>query len=245
MKIIPAIDLLDGQVVRLTHGDFRERKFYDQNSGDLARRYHDLGAEWLHVVDLAASRDGQAADTRALYKLLGAAPQAVQTGGGVRSGGDIQDRLDGGAARVVVGSMAARETDRFLGWLERFGAERIVASLDVHIDREGTPRPRIYGWTEEAGYTLWELLDLLVAGGLARALITDIGRDGAMLGPNVELYGELRRRYPDLALQASGGVSRLGDLRDLRRTGVEDVIVGKALLEGAFTLTQALEELEY
>lgn len=244
MNIIPAIDLLDGQVVRLTHGDFRETKGYEQEPADLARRYHEVGAQWLHVVDLAASRDGEAADTRALFKLLQAAPQSVQTGGGVRAGGDIEDRLEAGARRVVVGSMAARETDRFLGWLERFGAERIVASLDVHIDHEGTPRPRIYGWTEEAGATLWELLDRLVAGGLRRALVTDIGRDGAMKGPNLELYTEVKQRYPDLALQASGGVSRLGDLRALRRTGAEDVIVGKALLEGAFQLTQALEELE-
>lgn len=244
MIIIPSIDLLDGQVVRLRHGDFNERTFYDVEAAELAARYHAQGAEWLHVVDLEASRHGAAADTSDLFELLARTVQSVQTGGGVRSGGDVRARLEAGAQRVVVGSLCVTETDRFVRWIGEFGAERMVAAVDVHLDRSGVPRPRIHGWTEEAGVTLWELLDHLAEQGLEHALVTDIGRDGALHGPNLSLYRELRQRYPKLRIQASGGVGALSDLVALADTGVDGAITGKALLEGVFTLGQALEELE-
>lgn len=243
MKLIPAIDLLDGRCVRLVHGDFNEVTYYDTEPEVLARRYRDEGAWWLHVVDLAASRDGEAADTAALFRLLAAADQSVQTGGGVRSGGDIRARLEQGAERVVVGSLCAQEPERFLRWVSEHGPDRIVAALDVNVDATGTPWPRTHGWTRDAGTDLWSLLDTLVAGGLKHALVTDIGRDGALHGPNVDLYREVLERYPDLRLQASGGVSRLEDLQDLRDTGVAATIVGKALLEGVFTVGEGLEAL--
>ena len=154
MKIIPAIDLLDGRVVRLRHGDFNERTFYDVEAAELAGRYHAQGAEWLHVVDLAASRDGEKADIRPLLRLLEAAPQSVQTGGGVRKRDDVRLRLDAGADRVVVGSICAGEPERFAGWLDAFGPERLVAALDVQLDEFGTPWPRTHGWTREAGRDL-------------------------------------------------------------------------------------------
>jgi len=243
MTLIPAIDLLDGQCVRLVHGDFQAVTHYDEAPEAIAQRYAQSGAEWLHVVDLAASRDGEGADNSALFKLLGSADQAVQTGGGVRSGGDIEARLEHGAQRVVIGSLCAREPERFLRWVERFGADSIVAALDVRLDRDGTPRPRIFGWTEDAGMDLWTLLDQLLAGGLRHGLVTDIGRDGALKGPNTELYREIIERYPTLQLQASGGVSRVDDLVALQAQGAAGAIVGKALLERAFTVAHALEVL--
>lgn len=243
MQIIPAIDLLDGRVVRLMHGDFNEVTWYDQEPEDLARHYRLEGAHWLHVVDLEASRDGKSADTAALFKLLHSADQSVQTGGGVRSGGDIRDRLEQGAARVVVGSLSITEPQRFLRWVKEFGEDRVVAALDVHLDGQGVPWPRLHGWTREAQADLWSLLDGLVAGGLRHALVTDIGRDGALRGPNVELYREILERHPDLQLQASGGVSRIDDLKTLRDTGVAATVVGKALLEHAFSVGTALEAL--
>lgn len=243
MNLIPAIDLLDGRCVRLVHGDFSNVTFYDEEPEDIARRYFENGARWLHVVDLAASRDGESADTAALFKLIHSADQHIQTGGGVRSGTDIIERLEEGADRVVIGSLCARDPERFLRWVGQHGADRIVAALDVQIDVSGLPRPRIFGWTEEAGMDLWTLLDLLVAGGLRHALVTDIGRDGAMKGPNVELYRDIIARYPDLQLQASGGVSRISDLAELQEAGAASAIVGKALLEGAIKLPMALAAL--
>lgn len=243
LTIIPAIDLLDGRCVRLLHGDFNKCKVYDLDAGRLAADYAAQGAEWLHVVDLAASRDGRRADTRPLLKLLEGATQQVQTGGGVRAEADVQLRLDHGARRVVVGSICVAHPERFSAWLERFGPEQLVAALDVRLDEDGTPRLRTHGWTRGAGQTLWELLDFYSDSGLRHVLCTDIGRDGALTGPNLDLYSKIATRCPGLEIQASGGVSGLRDLRQLVGTGVAAAITGKALLEGCFTVTEALEAL--
>lgn len=243
MKLIPAIDLLDGRCVRLLHGDFNQVTHYPAAPQELAREYAAAGAQWLHVVDLAASRDGADADTSALFKLLGQVPQAVQTGGGVRNEADISERLDAGAARVVIGSLCVTDSRSFCESLERFGADKLVAAVDVRIDEDGVPWPCIHGWTSQADRNMWQLLDELSAGGLLHLLCTDISRDGALTGPNLELYAEIMKRYPQLQLQASGGVSNLGDLEQLKPTGASAVITGKALLDKRFTVAEALEAL--
>jgi phosphoribosylformimino-5-aminoimidazole carboxamide ribotide isomerase len=243
IAIIPAIDLLDGSCVRLMHGDFNRCKVYELDAVRLAADYAEQGAEWLHVVDLAASRDGPKADTRPLLRLLRSTAQSVQTGGGVRVDGDIQLRLDNGASRVVVGSICVTKPQQFAGWLDHFGSERLVAALDVTLDDEGVPWPRTHGWTRGAEQNLWSLLDFYADKGLRHVLCTDIGRDGALGGPNLDLYREIVTRYPELEIQASGGVSGLVDLRHLAATGAASVIVGKALLEGCFTVAEALEDI--
>ena len=244
MQLIPAIDLLDGRCVRLRHGDFEQVTFYEFDPADRARAYHLDGAEWLHVVDLAASRDGAEADTAPLFELLRAAPQQVQTGGGVREAADVQARLDAGASRVVVGSVCAKNPTLFAEWLESFGPDQLVAALDVRFDNQGIPWPRIHGWTETASRDLYDLLDELTDKGLKHLLCTDISRDGDMTGPNGLLYQLLVARYPRLQLQASGGVSSLEDLVMARASGAAGVITGKALLDGVFTVEQALYYLE-
>jgi phosphoribosylformimino-5-aminoimidazole carboxamide ribotide isomerase len=243
MKLIPAIDLLDGRCVRLLHGDFEQVTEYPATPGGLAHNYADAGAEWLHVVDLAASRDGADADTSALFKLLAQAPQRVQTGGGVRCGKDITRRLGAGAARVVIGSLCVTDSRSFMLWLEHFGAEKLVAALDIRIDAAGIPWPRAHGWSDQGDRNMWALLDELVAGGLKHLLCTDISRDGALTGPNLDLYTEITARYPDIQLQASGGVSSLEDLLQLKATRASGVITGKALLEKCFSVAEALEVL--
>ena len=240
MQLIPAIDLLHGSVVRLRHGDFDDCKPYEVPALQLAREYASAGAEWLHVVDLAASRDGASARTESLMQLLGTAPQSVQTGGGVRCADDIRARLDSGADRVVVGTLCVTETERFVGWLSEFGTDCLVSALDVRFDADGTPRPRTHGWKESGQRSLWDLLDELSGAGLKHLLCTDIGKDGALSGPNLVLYRELVARYPGLEVQASGGVSSLRDLEELRACGVAAAITGKALLEGRFTVNEAL-----
>jgi len=243
MILIPAIDLLDGCCVRLLHGDFGQVTHYPLDAEKLAEVYEEAGAEWLHVVDLAASRDGADADTTFLFKLLGRAGQSVQTGGGVRGAHDISKRLEAGAARVVIGSLSVTDTPRFVVWLTQFGADHLVAALDIRIDEDGIPWPRIHGWTDRGERDMWQVLDELAAGGLKHLLCTDISRDGALSGPNIELYTEITRCYPDLQLQASGGVSSLDDLRRLKTSGAAGVITGKALLDNRFTVIDALEVL--
>ena len=203
-------------------------------------QYANAGAEWLHVVDLAASRDGLDADTSALFRLLVQASQSVQTGGGVRNETDISNRLNAGAARVVIGSLCVTDTNGFIGWLSHFGAGQLVAALDIRFDEEGIPWPRIHGWTDRADRNMWQLLDDLSAGGLQHLLCTDISRDGALNGPNLELYSEITQRYPSVELQASGGVSDLDDIERLKPTGASGVITGKALLDKRFTVSEAL-----
>lgn len=243
-SIIPAIDLLDGSCVRLLYGDFKQCKVYDLDAVRLARQYAEEGAQWLHVVDLAASRDGEKADIRPLLRLLESAPQKVQTGGGVRNRDDVRLRLDNGASRVVVGSISVEDPERFAGWLETFGPDKLVAALDVKFDENGVPWPRTHGWTRGSGYDLWQLLAYYSDKGLEHVLCTDIGKDGAMSGPNMDLYRSITERYPDIRVQASGGVSGLKDLAELATTGADSAITGKALLEGAFTVSEALEALQ-
>lgn len=243
MKLIPAIDLLDGRCVRLLHGDFNQVTHYPRPAEELARDYAAAGAQWLHVVDLAASRDGVDADTSALFRLLGHAGQSVQTGGGVRSGEDISRRLDAGAARVVIGSLSVTHSKDFTDWLNQYGTDKLVAALDIRFDDDGIPWPRIHGWTSRGDRDMWQLLDELVDGGLKHLLCTDISRDGALSGPNLDLYSDITGRYPGLQLQASGGVSNLSDLHKLKPTGAAGVITGKALLENRFSVTEALEVL--
>jgi phosphoribosylformimino-5-aminoimidazole carboxamide ribotide isomerase len=194
-------------------------------------------------VDLAASRDGASADIKPLLRLLSHCEQSVQTGGGVRVASDIRVRLDHGASRVVVGSLCITEPETFSAWLAEFGQERLVAALDVRIDEQGDPMLRTHGWTRGSGSTLWQLLDFYSDKGLKHVLCTDIGRDGAMTGPNLDLYREVVNRYPKLAVQASGGVSGLLDLQKLAETGVDFAITGKALLEGCFTVAEAITAL--
>lgn len=241
MQLIPAIDLLNGQCVRLLHGNFDQCKVYGSSAAELARAYASAGADWLHVVDLAASRDGERADSSDLFKLLNDAPQKVQTGGGVRGATDITKRLENGADRVVIGSLCVTDPEFFKNCLQEFGEQNLVAALDVRLNSIGVPYPRIHGWTEGSDRTLWQLLDEFSAAGLKHLLCTDISRDGAMSGPNTGLYTEIVQRYPDLELQASGGVSRLDDLLALRSTGASGAITGKALLEGVFSVSEALE----
>jgi phosphoribosylformimino-5-aminoimidazole carboxamide ribotide isomerase len=243
IQIIPAIDLLDGSCVRLLYGDFNKCKVYELDAIRLASTYAREGAEWLHVVDLAASRDGESADIRPLLRLLDNTEQSVQTGGGVRDEADISTRLEHGAQRVVVGSLSVTQPARFAAWLEEFGEDRLVAALDVRIDEGGMPWPRTHGWTRGSGETLWALLDFYADKGLKHVLCTDISKDGAMTGPNLDLYREITRRYPDLVVQASGGVSGLQDLQKLSGTGVDSAITGKALLEGCFTVAEAIKAL--
>lgn len=241
MELIPAIDLLEGRCVRLFQGDFDQCHPYDQAPGKLAEAYAAAGAGWLHVVDLAASRDGPDADTAPLFELLGEARQKVQTGGGVREPSDVQSRLEAGADRVVVGSIAAADPLRFARWIRRFGPDRLVAALDVRFDGPCRPHLRLHGWTHDSGKSLWDVMAYLCAHGLRHVLCTDISRDGALSGPNLALYEAMSKRFPGAEIQASGGIRNIPDLQALVATGAAAAISGKALLEGKYTIEAAIE----
>ncbi len=237
MKIIPAIDLRGGRVVRLRQGDFDRTRSFDVEAGDLAGAYVQAGADWLHVVDLDGARAGSPAQTSALTALATTGAR-LQWGGGVRTGEDVQALLDAGASRVVVGSVAVRDPERFGEWLGRFGSERLCLALDLRQEPgDGRWRIGIDAWQASSDRDIAGLLDDLVDAGLRHVLSTDIGRDGLAQGPNLALYEWLAGDWPQLGWIASGGVRDADDVAALAGTGVVACVAGTALLEGSLPMT--------
>jgi len=240
MKVYPAIDLVGGRCVRLEQGRFESAKVYGDDPLAMADRFAAAGATVLHVVDLDGAKDPNARQLTLLERLARHTSLRMQVGGGIRERADVAALLATGVERVVVGSVAAREPDRALALLAEFGPERVVFGLDVRLDATGEPRLATHGWRDTESTTLWSALDRFVPAGLRLLLCTDIGRDGMLNGPSVELYRQTLARYPSLALLASGGIASLDDLTALRGLGAAGAIVGKALYEGRFTLEEAL-----
>lgn len=239
MNVIPAIDLKGGRCVRLLKGDFGAVTEYDAAPTALAERYLALGAHWIHCVDLDGARSGTAGNLDSITTMACRTAGRLQVGGGVREAGDLARLLDAGAGRVVAGSTAIEQPAVMTRWLEEHGPEQIVLALDVACrDRTSEPTVMSRGWTVDTGFGLWRALDRYTSLGIRHVLCTDIGRDGAMTGPAIQLYDQCVQRYPQVAFQASGGVRDVVDLESLRDTGVAAAIVGRALLEGRILLSE-------
>lgn len=236
----PAIDIRDGRVVRLAQGDYARETRYGDDPLAIIRGYAEQGADWLHLVDLDAARAGGYTLAPLLRDIAATTGLRVQTGGGVRSRDDVARLLDAGAARVVIGSLAVRDPDAVLAWLDEFGAERITVALDARQDAAGVWRLPVHGWTEDAGASLDALAARFEQAGLAHLLSTDIARDGMLSGPNLDLYRHLRAIAPGLRVQASGGVRALDDIAAARAQGCAGIVLGRALLEGRFSVADAL-----
>lgn len=238
--IIPALDLIDGSVVRLHQGDYGQQREYGREPLPRLQGYQAKGAEILHLVDLTGAKNPAARQIPLLQKLLAGVSVPVQVGGGVRSEQDVEALLNAGATRVVVGSTAVSDPEKVQGWFSRFGADALVLALDVRIDSAGQKQVAISGWQETSGTTLEQLVAQFLPFGLKHVLCTDISRDGTLSGANVALYQEVCTRFPQIAFQASGGIGGLEDIAALRGSGVIGVIVGRALLDGKFTVAEAI-----
>lgn len=237
MKIIPAIDLHEGKCVRLYKGDFGKVTHYSDQPLEVARAYAGMKVDDLHIVDLDGARTGSQHNARVVRGLCADTPLAVQLGGGIREGEHVRQWLENGVARCVIGSVAVTEPERVAAWIDEFGADRIVLALDVTIDEAG-PVLATHGWTKSSGLSLWDLMDRYASVGARHLLCTDIARDGAMSGPNFDLYAEILGRYPEVRLQASGGVRDIADMEKLRDLGVPAAITGKALLDGKISTAE-------
>ncbi len=231
MRLIPAIDLRAGRCVRLLHGDFDAETRYSMDPGALSAKYRSLGADWLHIVDLDAARDGSLGNKSIILAMAARQLVNLQVGGGLRSAAAIQEMLDAGVARAVVGSAAVTQVEQVEAWLRRFGAERLTLAFDVCLDENGVPRVMTHGWQQQSAKSLWEALEAFSASRPQHVLCTDVGRDGALTGPNVALYREAVRRHPQIQWQASGGIRNAVDLQALADAGATAAISGKALLE--------------
>ena len=235
MLLVPAIDLRNGRCVRLFQGDFGAETRYEHEPHELLLRYREFGASWLHVVDLDGAKDGVLANRAVIVALASQKAVKLQVGGGVRSAAVIDDLLRNGVERVVVGSAAVERPEEVAEWFTRFGSERICLALDIRIDSGGEPLVRTHGWREGTAISLWEAISRYPGGMVKHVLCTDIERDGAMSGPNLNLYRTAMSRFPRLSWQASGGVRNAADLAALAEIGVSAAVSGKALLEERIT----------
>lgn len=240
--LLPAIDVRDGRVVRLRQGDYARETRYDIAPLQVAQQYAIAGAGWLHLVDLDAARGGGYTLGRLVDAIRATTGLKVQTGGGIRRVADVAELLDAGAERVVVGSLAVREPDRVVDWLQRFGPERITVALDAREDADGRWRLPTAGWTQDSGIELDALLRRYADAGLCHLLCTDIERDGMLSGPNLALYARIVATAPSVQLQASGGIRGVDDIAAARTAGCRGAVLGKALLDGHFALAEALAE---
>ena len=238
--IIPAIDLIEGKVVRLFQGDYNQKTDYAFDPINVVNDYADQGATWLHIVDLTGAKDTAKRQLALIEAMVKTNRMQFQAGGGIRSEEDVKQLLDIGVARVVIGSLAVKQPELIKQWLTKYGSERIVLALDINIDEAGNKLIATHGWQENSGVALDSLLDDLLSAGAKHVLCTDISRDGTLQGANHQLYTEMCEQFPSVAWQASGGIGSLADIDVLKPTGVNGVILGRALLEGKFTLAEAI-----
>ncbi|GAB2994106.1 1-(5-phosphoribosyl)-5-[(5-phosphoribosylamino)methylideneamino]imidazole-4-carboxamide isomerase [Psychrosphaera aestuarii] len=247
--IIPAIDLIEGSVVRLYQGDYGQKTEYKIDPVELVKQYASDGAEWLHIVDLTGAKDTTKRQLTLIKQMVDLEVMKFQAGGGIRTEQDIIDLFEIGVTRVVIGSLAVNNAELVMSWVEKYGAERIVLALDVNIDSEGNKYIATHGWQESSGVTLESVVEQFLSVGLKHVLCTDISKDGTLQGPNQALYKTLAQQYPQISWQASGGISSLADielaLTNIKGSGLNNdspsgVILGRSLLEGKFELKQAI-----
>jgi phosphoribosylformimino-5-aminoimidazole carboxamide ribotide isomerase len=237
MILVPAIDLGSGRCVRLAQGDFSRETAYGADPADALAGFAKAGASEAHVVDLDGARERAPRQHDLFEKLAAIAQLKLQVAGGFRTADQVARMLDAGIARVVLGSLALDDPDTFDALLERFGPERLVLALDVRLD-SGIARVASHGWVRETGQTLDDVLERFPS--IRHVLVTDIARDGMLSGPNFVLMRGITARYPNIALQASGGVSGVDDLAGLRAAGAARAIVGKAIWEGRFSVAEGI-----
>lgn len=235
IELIPAIDLMDGKCVRLTQGDYHRKKVYGDDPVETAVGFERLGFKRLHVVDLDGARSSHVVNIDTLKRISASTGLIVDFGGGIKTDGDIERVFDAGAAMVTVGSVAVREPDRMLKWIQAYGAEKIVLGADV---RNG--RIAVNGWKDDSEEELISFLGTYVKAGITHVLCTEIARDGMLDGPAVDLYRNILNVYSQLHLIASGGVASNKDIAELERAGVPAVVFGKAFYEGKIDVEKLL-----
>lgn len=233
INIIPAIDLIDGKCVRLTKGDYNQKKQYDASPLDMALRYQDIGIRRLHVVDLDGAKSSSPRNLHVLEEIAIRTSLEIEWGGGIKSDQALYDAYNAGADYLIIGSVAVTKPDLFARWLDEYGGNRLILGADVHDGRVA-----INGWLEKSRQTIDALIDRFVPHGLSEVICTDISKDGMLQGPTFDLYAHLQEKYPGQDIIVSGGISSMDDIRRLNEMRLRHVIVGKAIYEGRITLEE-------
>lgn len=233
IEIIPAIDIIDGKCVRLTQGDYTQKKIYNEDPLEVAKMFEDAGVRRLHTVDLDGACSNHVVNVKIIEKIASHTNLVIDFGGGIKSDEDVRQAFDAGAQMITVGSIAVKNPTLFNSWIGTYGGERIILGADV---KNGLIS--INGWKEEGEQKLMDFIDYYSQRGISKVLCTDIGRDGMLQGPATELYSEIMEKHHDLHLIASGGVSCIGDIETLNNAGIPAVVFGKAIYEGRITLKE-------
>jgi len=233
MKIIPAIDIIDGKCVRLTQGDYNQKKIYNENPLDVAKEFEDAGLQFLHLVDLDGAKVGQVTNWNVIESICQHTTLRVDFGGGIKTEDQIQRLFSLGVRQVNLGSIAVKDPEIMYQCLKAYGSEKIILSADVKNEMI-----TITGWQENASILITTFLKDYIQKGVEYVTCTDISADGMLTGPNIELYKKILLSFPQLHLIASGGVSCIEDLQELKQIGADGVIVGKAIYEGRIKLEE-------
>lgn len=233
MYIIPAIDIISGECVRLSKGDYDTKKVYSKSPVDVAKMYSELGFKRLHVVDLDGARSSAPKNLRILEKMVSATSLDIQYGGGIKTETSLRSVLDAGASRVICGTVAVTSPDLFIGWLEHFGSQRVILGADFRGDFVA-----VSGWEKQTDLMLDTIVENFYTRGLRQMIATDISKDGMLCGPDYQKYYKLNELFPDLKITISGGISSINDIKRIDRTKIECVIVGKAIYEGRINIEE-------
>lgn len=233
IELIPAIDIINGQCVRLTKGDYNQKTVYNDSPSLVAHEFEKIGFKRLHVVDLDGAKSKHIVNSQALHQITSETHLQVDFGGGIKTDADIETAFANGAKMVTVGSIAVTNPDLFISWMEKYGAERMILGADV---RNG--KISINGWKEDSTEDLLPFLQKYIDAGVRNVLCTEISKDGTLQGPAIELYSQVMEAYPQLHLIASGGVSCMADIQALDQAGIPAVVFGKAIYEGKINLKE-------
>jgi phosphoribosylformimino-5-aminoimidazole carboxamide ribotide isomerase len=231
MEIIPAIDIIDGKCVRLTQGDYSQKKIYNEHPLEVAKQFEGIGLTRLHLVDLDGAKAGAVKNWKVLELIAGKTSLVVDFGGGIKSEKDLEVVFESGAAFATIGSLAVKDETTFTDWLLAYGPNRFLLGADVKNEKIA-----ISGWLETTDIWIYDFIEKYIAKGITRIFCTDVSKDGLLAGPAVDLYRNILNKFPELIFIASGGVSSLKDLDELQEAGCKGVIVGKAIYEGRISL---------
>jgi phosphoribosylformimino-5-aminoimidazole carboxamide ribotide isomerase len=233
MEIIPAIDIIDGKCVRLTQGDYGQKKIYNERPLEVALAFQDAGLTRLHLVDLDGAKAGAVRNWKVLELVAGKTELVVDFGGGIKTGADVDIVFNSGAALATVGSIAVKDGPLFVSWLHEYGAERFLLGADVKKEKIA-----VSGWLETTDRWVYDFIREYIEKGVRQVFCTDVSKDGLLQGPALELYATIVGKFPDLHFIASGGVSGMDDVRRLEEVGCKGVIIGKAIYEGRISLNE-------
>jgi len=233
MEIIPAIDIIDGKCVRLTEGDYAQKKVYNENPLEVAKSFEDAGIKRLHLVDLDGAKAGKVTNWKVLESIANGTGLIIDFGGGIKKETDLNIVFDSGAALATIGSLAVKEPALFESWLKQYGENRFLLGADVKGENIA-----IGGWLETTNETIIDFIQKYISKGITQLFCTDISKDGKLEGPSLDLYKKIIQQFPELYFIASGGVSSMKDIDDLKAIGCSGVIVGKAIYEGRIKISE-------